>query len=90
MAKPDRIKDRYLKDLDAWLTPELLYHCFTGEDDPDELERIRKLDYVRQVSLLDAAFKIWPQRLHQISQMTRKERRESKARVQKFVNDRLK
>lgn len=90
MAKPDRIKDRYLKDLDAWLTPELLYHCFTGEDDLDELERIRKLDYVRQVSLLDAAFKIWPQRLEQIAQMSRKEKRESQAKVKQFVKNRLK
>ena len=90
MMRPDPIKDRYLQQLNEWLTPDLLYHCFTGEDNPDELERIAKLDHVRQASLLDAAFKIWPQRLQQIAQMSRKEKRESQAKVKQFVKNRLK
>jgi hypothetical protein len=90
MTRPDPIKDRYLKDLEAWLTPDLLYHCFTGENDPEELERIANLDHVRQISLLEAAERIWPQRLEQIAQMTRKEKRESQVKVKQFVKNRLK
>jgi len=85
MNQPDRIRDRYLTDLYKWLTPDLLYHCFTGETDPDELERVAKLDYVRQISLLETVERIWPQRLQQISDERRTETQESKKIVQQFI-----
>ena len=85
MINPNRVRDRFLADLDAWLTPELLYHCFTGESDPDELERIGKLDHVLQSSLLDKVEALWPKRLELIAQSRRKEQRESKAAIQQFV-----
>jgi hypothetical protein len=85
MINPNRIRDRFLADLDAWLTPELLYHCFTGESDPDELERIANLDHVLQSSLLAKVERLWPERLALIAQSRRKEQQESKAAVQQFV-----
>ena len=85
MNRPNRVRDRFLRELDAWLTPELLYHCFTGENDEQELERISKLDHVLQASLLDKAERLWPQRLQMIADARRKEKRDSKAAVKQFV-----
>jgi len=85
MINPNRVRDRFLADLDAWLTPELLYHCFTGESDPDELERVAKLDHVLQSSLLVKVERLWPERLALITQSRRKEQQESKSAVDQFV-----
>lgn len=85
MNRPNRVRDRFLRELNAWLTPELLYHCFTGENDPEELERISKLDHALQASLLEKAERLWPQRLQMIADARRKEKRESKEAVQQFV-----
>jgi hypothetical protein len=85
MKRPDPIRERYLNDLHAWLTPDLLYHCFTGENDDEELERIKKLDHVRQVSLLEAAERVWPQRLQQIADSRKAQKQESKEIVEQFV-----
>ncbi len=85
MINRNRIRDRFLAELDAWLTPELLYHCFTGESDPDELERISKLDHFLLSSLLNKVERLWPDRLEQLAAKCRKEQQESKAAVQQFV-----
>lgn len=81
----NRIAERFLADLDAWLTPELLYHCFTGEADDQELERIAKLDHTLQSSLLAKVERLWPERLAQIADARRKEQQESKAAVQQYI-----
>jgi hypothetical protein len=85
MNRPNRVRDRFISDLYKWLTPELLYHCFTGENDPEELERIGKLDHALQASLLEKAEHLWPERLQKIADARRKEKRESKEAVQQFV-----
>lgn len=87
MKRRNRIAERFLADLNAWLTPELLYHCFTGETDEDELERIRKLDHVLQSSLLAKVERLWPERLEQIADARRREQRDSKAAVQNYIRN---
>ena len=85
MINPNRIRDRFLAELDTWLTPELLYHCFTGESDLDELERIGKLDHVLQSSLLAKAERLWPERLEQLAAVRKRNKQEDKAAVQQFI-----
>lgn len=85
MTRPNRIADRFLAELDAWFTPDLLYHCFTGERDEKELERIAKLDHVLQSSLLAKVERLWPERLEQIAASRKREKQEDKAAVQQFV-----
>jgi hypothetical protein len=85
MKRRNRIAERFLAELDAWLTPELRYHCFTGETDENELARIAKLDHVLQSSLLAKVERLWPQRLQAIADARRTEKQESKAAVQQFV-----
>lgn len=80
MSRPNRIAERFLAELDAWLTPDLLYHCFTGENDPDELERIAKLDHVLRSSLLEKV-----ERLEQIAAARKRQKQQDKADVQQFV-----
>jgi hypothetical protein len=41
--KPNLVRDRFLRQLNHWLDPALLYHCFTGENDGEELARINNL-----------------------------------------------
>lgn len=81
----DRIKRRYLAELHQNLPIDVLYHCFTGERDEVELERVANLDHVRQMSLLEAVERIWPQRLQQIADERRTETQESKEVVQQFI-----
>jgi len=85
MTRPNRIAERFLAELNAWLTPDLLYHCFTGETDEQELERIAKLDHVLQSSLLAKVERLWPERLKQIAANRKREKQEDKAAVQQFV-----
>lgn len=85
MSRPNRIAERFLAELDAWLTPDLLYHCFTGESDPDELERIAKLDHVLRSSLLEKVERLWPARLEQIAVERKRQKQQDKADVQQFV-----
>jgi hypothetical protein len=85
MSWPNRVRDRFISDLYKWLTPELLYHCFTGENDPEELERISRLDHALQASLLEKAERLWPERLQMIADARRKEKRDSKEAVRQFV-----
>lgn len=85
MSRPNRIAERFLAELDAWLTPDLLYHCFTGENDPDELDRIAKLDHVLRSSLLEKVERLWPARLEQIAAARKRQKQQDKADVQQFV-----
>lgn len=50
MKRHNLVRQRFLDELENWLTPSLMYHCFTGEDDPYQLARIDRLD----PSLVDA------------------------------------
>ena len=79
------IRDRYLAELQEWLTPDLLYHCFTGESDPEELERIAKLDHALQQTLLERVERLWPDRLAQIAASRRKEKQASNKAVQQYI-----
>lgn len=85
MSRPNRIAQRFLAELDAWLTPDLLYHCFTGESDPDELDRIAKLDHVLRSSLLEKVERLWRARLEQIAAARNRHKQQDKADVQQFV-----
>lgn len=82
---PDPIRDRYIADLRQWLTPDLLYHCFTGENDSEELERIANLDHALQQTLLERVERLWPDRLAQIAANNRKEKQVSKKAVQQYI-----
>lgn len=87
MKRRNRIAERFLAELNGWLTPDLLYHCFTGETDDQELERIAKLDHVLQSSLLAKVERLWPERLEQIADARRREQRDSKAAVQNYIRN---
>lgn len=83
--KQNPLKARFLAELDAWLTPDLIYHAFTGESDPYELARIAKLDHVLQSSLLDKVERLWPQRLDAIAAARHKEKQEGTEAVHQYV-----
>lgn len=85
MTRPNPIADRFIADLYAWLTPDLLYHCFTGEGDQAELDRIRKLDPWLLEPLLNKAERLWPERLQQIAHARKHKLQKDKADVQQFV-----
>lgn len=85
MDRPNLVRDRFLSDLAEWLTPSLLYHCFTGEDDPYRLAHIERLQPVLQEPLLNKAKREWPQRLSHIAALRRAQKHESKAAVRTFV-----
>lgn len=85
MSRPNRIAERFLAELDAWLTPDLLYHCFTGENDLGELDRIARLDHVLRSSLLEKVERLWPARLEQIAAERKRQKQQDKADVQQFV-----
>jgi hypothetical protein len=85
LSGPERFRRKYQADLVEWLTPDLLYHAFTGEDDDYELARIARLDHVLLTALLDKVEKQWPARLEQIAKARRDEKEESKQVVQQFI-----
>ena len=85
MIRPNPIADRFIADLYAWLTPDLLYHCFTGEDDPLTLAHIAKLDPWLQEPLLNKAERLWPGRLEQIASAQKLQKKQDKAVVKKFI-----
>lgn len=88
LSGQDRFQRKYKANLEEFLTPELMYHIYTGEDDEYELDRVAFLDHTLQDALLAKAEREWPARLEQISRMTRKEKRESKKSVQKYLHGR--
>ena len=89
MKRHNLVRQRFLDELENWLTPSLMYHCFTGEDDPYQLARIDRLDPSLQESLLAKAQREWHQRLDQIAALRKEQKRESKAVVRSFVQSAL-
>lgn len=87
MARPNLVRDRFIAQLNAWLDPALLYHCFTGEDDPVRLAHVQRLYPALQEPLLAKAEREWPARLQAIAQARLAERRQSKAMVQQYILD---
>jgi crotonobetainyl-CoA:carnitine CoA-transferase CaiB-like acyl-CoA transferase len=85
MDRPNPIADRFIKQLYDWLTPELLYHCFTGEEDEDRLAHIAKLKPWLQEPLLNKAEKEWPERLAQLDTIRKRQKQADKIAVQQFV-----
>ena len=85
MDRPNAVADRFIKDLRLWLTADLVYHCFTGERDGAELERISKLDPWLQQPLLNKAEREWPERLRKLDAARLQQKQEDKAAVQQFV-----
>jgi hypothetical protein len=85
LSGPERFRRKYRAGLVSWLTTDLLYHAFTGEDDDYELARIARLDHVLSTSLLAKVERQWPTRLEQIATARRNEKEESKQAVQQFI-----
>lgn len=85
MTRPNLVRERFLADLETWLSPGLLYHCFTGEDDPERLAHVDRLQPALQGPLLAKAAREWPARLQAIADARRTQREQSKAMVQQFV-----
>jgi hypothetical protein len=85
MERPNLVRDRFLADLAEWLTPSLLFHCFTGEDDPYRLAHIEDMQPALQEPLLNKAERDWPQRLQHIAALRQEQKQQSKAVVRTFV-----
>ena len=85
MSRPNLVLQRFLADLDDWLTPDLLYHCFTGEADPQRLAHVARLQPALLEPLLAKAEREWPARLQAIAEARRTKRLESKRAVEQFV-----
>jgi hypothetical protein len=85
MERPNLVRQRFLDELSAWLDPALLYHCFTGEDDPERLAHVNRLQPALQEPLLAKAEREWPARLQAIAAARRTEQQKSKTMVQQFI-----
>ena len=85
MPRHNLIRQRFLAELNAWLTPSLLYHCFTGESDPYRLAHVEHLQPALQNSLLEKAERDWPARLQRLAEARRAEQQQSKALVRSYV-----
>jgi len=59
----DRVKKRYLQQLNAWLNDGLIYYAFTGEL---VTWTVADSDYRRD--LMKRAAEQWPERLYRIEQ----------------------
>jgi hypothetical protein len=85
MERPNLVRQRFLAELQSWLTPGLLYHCFTGENDPYRLAHIEGLYPALQEPLLNKAERQWPQRLEAIAAERIAQKQQDKAVVRTFV-----
>lgn len=85
LSGPDRLQRKQKADLYEYLTPERLYHAFTGENDPYELARVANLDHALQATLLEKVANEWPARLQRIAEQRRQEKHEAKQAVQQFI-----
>lgn len=86
----ERIKRRYLAQLQENTPQEVLYHCFTGESDEEELKKFVKLNHVLRESLLDRAFRLWPERLAQIASSRKQQKQDDSKSVRQFIKNRKK
>ncbi len=75
-----RFKENYLKSLEAWLTDDLVYYCLTGE-----LIEFKLLDHALRQTLLEKAWKEFPERLAYIQRKLKRKELRSKKQVQQFV-----
>ena len=85
MKRPNLVRDRFIRDLNRWLTPSLLYHCFTGEGDSYRLAHVAQLDPWLQEPLLNKVEREWPARLEQIAEARRIQKEQDKKAVKQFV-----
>jgi hypothetical protein len=85
MTRTNLVRQRFLAELESWLTPSLLYHCFTGESDPYRLAHVERLQPALQEPLLNKAERQWPERLERIAAERRAQKQESKAVVRAYV-----
>lgn len=85
MTQPNLVRQRFLDELNDWLSPSLLYHCFTGENDPVRLAHIDRLYPALQEPLLAKVEREWPARLQQIAAARKAKAQQSSAMVQQFV-----
>lgn len=85
MNRPNLVRDRFIRDLNRWLTPSLLYHRFTGEGDPYRLAHVAQLDPWLQEPLLNKVEREWPARLEQIAEARRIQKQKDKKAVKQFV-----
>jgi hypothetical protein len=85
MKRSNLVRDRFLAELDSWLTPSVLYHCFTGESDAYRLAHVERLQPAQRHILLNMAEQQWPERLERIAAERKAQKQESKAAVRAFV-----
>ena len=85
MKRSNLVRDRFLAELDSWLTPSLLYHCFTGESDAYRLAHVERIQPAQRHILLNMAEQQWPKRLESIAVDRKAQKQESKAAVRAFV-----
>lgn len=85
MKRSNLVRDRFLAELDSWLTPSLLYHCFTGEGDAYRLAQVERIQPAQRHILLNMAEQQWPNRLDRIAAERKAQEQESKAVVCAFV-----
>jgi hypothetical protein len=85
MKRSNLVRDRFLAELNSWLTPSILYHCFTGEGDAYQLANVERLQPAQRHILLNMAEQQWPKRLESIAAERKAKKQESKAAVRAFV-----
>lgn len=85
MKRSNLVRDRFLAELNSWLTPSLLHHCFTGESDAYRLAHVERLQPALQEPLINKTEREWPQRLERIAAERKAQKQESKAVVRAFV-----
>jgi DNA-binding FrmR family transcriptional regulator len=90
--KPNLVRDRFLRQLNHWLDPALLYHCFTGENDGEKLARINNLQSQPWLlePLLNKVEREWPQRLQQIADARKAQKLLDKKVVETFLHHHVK
>lgn len=75
-----RFKENYLKRLEDWLTDDLVYYYLTGES-----IEFKSLDHALRQTLLEKAWKEFPERLAYIQRKLKRKELRSKKQVQQFV-----
>jgi len=79
------VRKRFLDEMDKWLTPDLLYHCFTGESDAYRLAHVEQIQPAQRHILLNMAEQQWPKRLESIAEDRQHQRNESRRLVRTYT-----